>query len=83
MGIHYERWLVAKGNVFLPSAAAVAKLVEKLRAERWIVDPSTGLSKLTFSGQREECAKATGGYAVKTVENSRARVSVLGSPVRS
>jgi hypothetical protein len=32
----YARWLVAKGNVFLPSSAAVAKLVEALRADRWI-----------------------------------------------
>ena len=33
MGV-YERWLVARGNVFLPSAATVAKLIERLRAER-------------------------------------------------
>ena len=70
MGV-YERWLVARGNVFLPSAATVAKLVEKLRAEKWIVDPASGeLTKLRFSGKREEHAKATGGYAVKTVENT-------------
>ena len=66
----YERWLVARGNVFLPSAATVAKLIERLRAERWIVDPaSADLGKLRFGRGREERAKATGGYAVKTVEN--------------
>ncbi|MBX3206235.1 MAG: hypothetical protein KF764_14280 [Labilithrix sp.] len=70
MGV-YERWLVARGNVFLPSAATVAKLVERLRAEGWIVDPaSADLGKLRFRGKREERAKATGGYAVKTVENT-------------
>ena len=70
MGV-YERWLVARGNVFLPSAATVAKLIERLRAERWIVDPASGdLGKLRFGGGREERAKATGGYAVKTVENA-------------
>jgi hypothetical protein len=67
----YERWLVAKGNVFLPSAATVAKLVERLRAEKWIVDPTPAeLAKLRFRGGRAELAKATGGYAVKTAENT-------------
>jgi hypothetical protein len=69
MSENYERWLVARGSVFLPSSAAVAKLIEQLRAEKWIVDPRTDLTKLRFRGQREEHAKATGGYAVKTVEN--------------
>jgi hypothetical protein len=32
----YERWLLAKGGVFMPSAAAVVALVEKLRKERWL-----------------------------------------------
>ena len=70
MGV-YERWLVARGNVFLPSAATVAKVIERLRAERWVVDPSSDdLAKLRFTGAREERAQATGGYAAKTVENS-------------
>ena len=70
MGI-YERWLIARGNVFLPSAATVAKLIERLRAERWIIDPaSNDLAKLRFTGKRDEHASATGGYAVKTVENT-------------
>lgn len=70
MGV-YERWLVARGNVFLPSAATVAKLIERLRAENWIVDPASGaLEKLRFTGKRDERAKASGGYAAKTVENT-------------
>jgi hypothetical protein len=36
MGVEYERYLVAKGNAFSPSAVAVAKLVERLRKEKWI-----------------------------------------------
>ncbi len=67
----YERWLVARGNVFLPSAAAVAKLIERLREDGWIVDPaSSALGTLRFRGKRGERAKATGGYAVKTIENT-------------
>jgi hypothetical protein len=33
----YERWLIAKGNVFAPSAAAVVKLVQLLREDGWIL----------------------------------------------
>src|SRR5271170_4842768 len=36
MGVEYERFLLAKGAVFSPSAAAVATLVDKLRKEKWI-----------------------------------------------
>jgi hypothetical protein len=36
----YLRWLIAKGNVFFPSAAAVVKLVDQLRKEGFIVDQS-------------------------------------------
>lgn len=71
MGTAYERWLIAKGNFFSPSAESVAKLVERLRKENWIVDPaSPEFAKLRFKGRRDEHAKATGGYAVTTVENT-------------
>lgn len=71
MGVEYARWLVAKSSYFLPEAPSIAKLVEALRAERWIVDPaSPELAKLRFEGLRAQHAKATGGYAVKTVENT-------------
>lgn len=36
MGVEYERYLIAKGNAFSPSAVAVAKLVERLRKDTWI-----------------------------------------------
>lgn len=73
MSATYQRWLIARGNVFLPSAAAVAKLVEELRAAHFIIDPASAsdLAKLRFetspAGAR---AKQTGGYAVKTIENT-------------
>jgi hypothetical protein len=70
MGVEYERWLIAKGNVFCPSSESIAKLVDRLRAEGWILDPaSPALAELRLEGKRNEYARATGGYAVKTVEN--------------
>jgi len=38
MATRYERWLVARGNVFAPGTAAVAKLIERLRKEGYIVE---------------------------------------------
>jgi hypothetical protein len=71
MGTDYERWLIAKGNFFSPSAESVAKLVARLRKENWIVDPaSPDLARLRFHGKRNEHAKGSGGYAVTTVENT-------------
>lgn len=42
MGREYKRWLIAKGNVFNPSGAAIAKLVERLVKEKWISSPASG-----------------------------------------
>jgi hypothetical protein len=69
MGTAYERWLIPKGTVFSPSAAAIAKLVARLRKEKWIVDPASGdLAALSFDGDAKAMIAAkTGGYAVKTV----------------
>jgi len=36
MAESYERWLIARGNVFLPSAAAVAKVIEELKKAGYI-----------------------------------------------
>lgn len=70
MAVAYERWLIARGNAFSPAAASVVKLVERLRKEKWLVEPTPPeLAKLHFEGKRESLAKATGAYAVKTVEN--------------
>lgn len=70
MAASYERWLIARGNSFSPAAASVVKLVERLRKERWLVEPTPSeLAKLHFEGKRESFARSTGGYAVKTVEN--------------
>ena len=37
MGADYQRWLMAKGSYFSPSAASIVKLILRLRAEEWIV----------------------------------------------
>lgn len=67
----YARYLIAKGNVFAPSSVAVAKLVQRLREEKWIVAPGAPeLAKLELAGPREAKARATGGYAVRTVANT-------------
>jgi hypothetical protein len=40
MNADYERWLISKQTVFSPSAAAIAKLVARLRKEGWL--PASG-----------------------------------------
>jgi hypothetical protein len=69
--VHYQRWLMAKGSYFSPSAAAVVKLIDRLRAEQWIPKASD-LAGLRFRGARQEVARATGGYAAQTVDNKLA-----------
>ena len=68
MSAEYQRWLVAKGSYFSPSAAAIVKLIARLRSDKWVVDASA-VAQLRFEGRRQERARATGGYAVSTVEN--------------
>src|SRR5262245_51345417 len=71
MGVEYERWLIARGNVFCPGGAAITKFVEKLRAEKWIIDPaSPELARLSFRGPRAQHGQATGGYAIKAVKDT-------------
>ena len=71
MGVEYERWLIAKGNVFSPSADAIVKLVAKLRAERWLVEPDAAeLATFRFKGRREQHGQKTGAYAVRRIENT-------------
>jgi hypothetical protein len=69
MGDAYARWLIAKGSVFFPSSAGIAKLVERLRKEKWIPDPaSPDFSRLEYASPADKLAASTGGYAVHTVE---------------
>ena len=37
----FERWLIAKGNVFAPNWETLIKLVEKLKEEKWLVGQGT------------------------------------------
>src|SRR5580700_1724319 len=70
MGVEYQRWLIPKGSAFLPSGAAIAKLVARLRKEGWIADPAAAdFRKLRFQGKRDKLAAKTGGYAARTVDN--------------
>lgn len=67
----HARWLIARGNVFAPSALAVGKLVDALRAANFLPDPrSADFGKLAHESAREIFAKETGAYAVHTVENT-------------
>jgi hypothetical protein len=42
MSAGYARWLIARGNAFSPGAAAVTKLIDKLREEGWIGGQGAG-----------------------------------------
>jgi hypothetical protein len=71
MGVEYERWLIARGNVFSPGADAVLKLIAKLRAELWNIDPaSPDLAKLELRGAREQRGQQTGAYAIRRIDNT-------------
>lgn len=56
MSGNYQRWLIAKGNVLSPGPAAIAKLVERLRKEKWIPE-SGGHAARTVD--KADAAKAT------------------------
>ncbi|MGD0526474.1 MAG: hypothetical protein ABSE49_15105 [Polyangiaceae bacterium] len=56
MGRHYQRYLIAKGNAFSPSAVAVAKLVERLRKDKWI--PAGGKAVTTVENTFGDDARA-------------------------
>jgi hypothetical protein len=71
MGTEYERWLIARGNVFSPSAEGVVKLIAKLREEGWLPRPgSPELAQLQFRGRREQYGQSTGAFAVRRIENT-------------
>jgi hypothetical protein len=71
MSDEYERWLIARQNVFAPSPDAIVKLVATLRAEKWIIDPASAeLATFEFKGARERLGQKTGAYAIKRVENT-------------
>jgi hypothetical protein len=52
----YQRWLIAKGNVLSPGPAAIVKLVERLRKEKWI--PASG-GHAVRTVDKADAAKAT------------------------
>lgn len=54
MAGRYERWLIAKGH-FAPGSVAVAKLVERLRKEKWI--PEDGGQAITTVDIEDKAAR--------------------------
>ena len=77
MGTEYRRWLIPKGNVFCPSGAGIAKLVLKLRAEKWIVDPaSASFSMLRFDGA--PLAAKSGGFSKRAIDVATPRNAAAG-----
>lgn len=52
----YQCWLIAKGNVLAPGPAAIAKLIERLRKEKWI--PASG-GHAARTVDKADAAKAT------------------------
>lgn len=77
----YSRWLIPKGNEFLPGAASLAGLVQRLRKAHWIADAST-LASSRFEGALDALAATTGGLALRTVDNTfgdDARARLLGN----
>ena len=77
MGTEYRRWLIPKGNVFCPSGAGIAKLVDKLRKEKWIVDPaSASFQKLRF--ESAPLAAKTGGFSKRAIDVSEPRNASAG-----
>jgi hypothetical protein len=73
----YRRWLIPKGNVFRPSGAGIAKLVDKLRKEKWIVDPkSATFQKLAF--ESAPLAAKSGGFSKRAIDVSEPRNASAG-----
>ena len=57
MAAEYERWLIARGNVFSPSPESIIKLVDKLRAEKWIPQAiETGLAMKSVEADEKASA---------------------------
>jgi hypothetical protein len=56
MSGNYQRWLIAKGNNLSPGPAAIVKLVDRLRKEKWI--PESG-GHAVCTVDKADAAKAT------------------------
>lgn len=56
MAAEYERWLIARGNVFSPSPESIIKLVDRLREERWIGELADGRARKSVDAADEAAA---------------------------
>ena len=50
MAARYQRFLLARGNVFLPSTTALAKLAERLRKEGWVSGRGSAVHTIEVDG---------------------------------
>lgn len=53
----YVRWLIAKGNVFLPSAGAVAKVIEELKKAAFLPEVRSGHAIKTVEATNPTAAR--------------------------
>jgi hypothetical protein len=79
----YERWLIARGNVFAPSAGAVVKLVQVLR-DGGFLPPSGGFALSSAEGGDAPRSEALPGELTAEWLDAEARADVrLVWPVRA
>lgn len=70
MGVEYRHYLVPEDRTFAPDAGGIARLVEALRARRWILTPEHPAFLAQHAAREKIPAhEATGGYALRTVDN--------------
>lgn len=73
MGVEYRHYLVPEDRTFAPDAEGLARLVEALRAHGWILTPAHPAFFAQFTApEKLPPHEATGGYALRTVDNPQA-----------
>jgi hypothetical protein len=82
MGVEYRRYLIPRSNSFLPDAAVVAELVNALRRERWLIDPSSQhLAAMPFRMNRRHAYAKAAGYFCETAAGCIAGTADIASHV--
>jgi hypothetical protein len=73
MGVEYRRYLIPKPNSFKPSPEQVAALVEALRRDRWIVNPTEpNFGSMRFENSSLSVLARETGYFVRSFDGERA-----------
>src|SRR5215213_6153529 len=63
MGVCYRNFLLPRDRRFVPTADRIARLVERLRAERWVLTPDDAAFARSEAGSPSLYPRATGGWA--------------------